>query len=95
MGWQHFGVGVNIYTGACRLLQQHFQIAQVVAGNEDSGIASYTQLNCGDFRIAVGRSVGRIQQCHDFDPIAACCQHQIGQVGCRQAVIQCLSQGLL
>ena len=38
MGRKHLGMGIYVHAGAFGLLQEHFQIPQVVAGDQDTGI---------------------------------------------------------
>ena len=64
MARQHFAVGVDIDTFAFRLLQQQFQIVQVMAGHHDE--RAFFNIGCdfGRHRMAVGFGVGFIQQLH-------------------------------
>ena len=69
VGRQHFSVGVDIHPRALRLLQKHFQIPQVVAGNKDAGIWPDPKLHLGNLGIPKGRGIGLVQQGHGLHPL--------------------------
>ena len=52
MGGQHLAVGIHIHTSAFGLLQKLFQIGQVVAGNQNGGIFTDTDIDLSNFRIS-------------------------------------------
>ena len=58
-------MGVHIHAGALRLFQQHFQIPQVVAGDQNARVFPCTDIDLGDLGIAVGLGVGLVQKGQD------------------------------
>ena len=60
VGRKHFRVGIHIHPGAFCLLQKHFQIPQVMAGNQNTGVCSNADINGCDFRISVRFRIGLI-----------------------------------
>ena len=95
MGRQHFRMGVYIHAGAFGLIQQHFQVFQVMAGNQDARILPYADVHGGDFRIAVSGGVGLVQQSHALYAVFPGFQSQSHQVIHALAVVQGGSQCLL
>ena len=95
VGRQHFRVGVYIHAGALGLIQQHFQVLQVMAGNQDTRVIAYADIHGGDFRIAVSTGVGTIQQGHALYAVFTGFQGQGNQIIHGQAVIQGSGQGAL
>ena len=79
---KHFRMRVNINTRIFRLLQQLFQIAQIMTGNQDSRTRSDTRFHRCDPRCSISSGIGRIQQSHRFDGNSATLQHQSGQLIC-------------
>ena len=61
MGRQHFGMGIDIHATVLTLFQQHFQITQVVTGNQNTGACANTNVDFSDLRVAVRGSVCSVQ----------------------------------
>ena len=93
LGGQHLGVGIYIHALTSGLLQQHLQILQVVAGDQDAGPVSHANVYTGDLGVAVGGGIGLIQQRHALHPGRAGIQHQLYQIGDAQAVVHGFRQG--
>ncbi|MPN61416.1 hypothetical protein SDC9_209153 [bioreactor metagenome] len=93
MGGQHLGVGIHIHALAPGLLQQHFQVFQVMAGDQDAGPVPHADIHPGDLGVAVGGGIGLIQQRHALHPRRAGIQHQLYQIGDAQAVVHGFRQG--
>ncbi|KAF5031617.1 hypothetical protein DSECCO2_625860 [anaerobic digester metagenome] len=66
MSRQHFAVCVHIDAGSFSLLEQVFEVAQVVATDKDSRIVTGSNVHLSDFRIAIGARVGFVEQRHCF-----------------------------
>lgn len=64
VGREHLGMGINIHAGSLCLLQQHFQIPQVVTGNQNTGICPNANIYLRNFGISIGFRVGLVQQSH-------------------------------
>ena len=88
-------MGIDIYTGSLRLLQQELQIPQVMAGNKDAGTAACTDIYPCDLRISIGFCVGFIQQSHSLYPIFSGLQGEGSQFLRREGIVQGSSQGTL
>ena len=58
VGGKHLGMSINIYAGSLCLLQQHFQIPQVVARYQNAGIFPNANIYLCDFRIPISICVG-------------------------------------
>jgi len=85
---QHFGMCINIDSGSLGLAQKHFQIAQVMAGNKNTGPCSDANADARDFRISVGFGVSLVQQRHASHPVFAGFEREGNQLVRGQAVIQ-------
>ena len=81
-------MGIHIHSGSLRLFQQHFQIPQVVAGNQDTGIFPDADIHPCDLRISVGFRVGPVQQSHAGDAVLSGFHRQGDQLLHTEAVIQ-------
>ena len=53
---------VDIHIHACSfcLLQKHFQVPQVMTGNQNARIFSYTDIHCCDLWISISPGIGSI-----------------------------------
>ncbi|MPM24074.1 hypothetical protein SDC9_70555 [bioreactor metagenome] len=78
VGGQHLTVGVNVHAFPSRLLQQHLEVVQVVAGHHNKGALLDFERYDGRNRIAVGFGVGRVQNGHALE-VDAAELHQKGQ----------------
>ncbi len=61
---QHLRVGVDVHSGSLGLLQEHLQVPQVVAGDQDARVLPHADVDPGDLRVSVGGGVGLVQQGH-------------------------------
>ena len=95
MGRKHFRVSVHIYAGALCLFQQHFQIPQIMAGNQNSRIFVHANLDLCNFRISVGLRIGFVQKRHALYSVFAGFQSEIYQVICSHGIVQCGGQSPL
>ena len=95
VGGQHFGVGVHVHARTFGLLEQHLQVAQIVAGNQDAGVGAHANVDLGDLGISVGAGVGGIQQSHNAYALVAGFKGQGHEIGHRKAVVQGLGQSFL
>lgn len=64
MGGQHFAMRIYIHPAIFGLLQQFFQIVQVVAAYQDTGACPYPDIHTGDFRMAITRRIRLVEQSH-------------------------------
>jgi len=95
VGGQHFGVGVHVHARTFGLLEQHLQVAQIVAGNQDAGVGAHANVDLGDLGIAVGTGVGGIKQSHNAYALVAGFKGQGHEIGHGKAVVQGLGQSFL
>ena len=95
MSGKHLGMGINIHTSSLCLLQQHFQISQVVTGNQNTGIFSNANVYLCDLGISIGFRVGLVQQSHTGYTMFSGFHCQGDQVLHVEIIIQCSSQRLL
>ncbi len=92
---QHLGVGVDIHTGSLRLLQQHLQILQVMAGDQDAGVCSDADVYLRDLGVAIGLGVCLVEEGHALHAVLAGLQGKGSEVICTQGVIECCCKGAL
>ncbi len=64
MSGQHFAVGIDVDPLAFGLLEQDFQVFQVVAGNQNSLALPGPQRHLGRRRMTINASVAGIEQLH-------------------------------
>ena len=95
MSRQHFGMGVYIHASALGLIQQHFQVFQVVTGDQDARVLAHADVHSGNFRVAVSRGVGFVQQSHALYAVFTGFQSQGNQVVHGFGIIQGSSQSAL
>ena len=81
-------MGIYIHAGSLCLLKKHFQVPQVMAGNQDSGACSHTDIDFGDLRISKGLCICLVQQGHAGHAVPAGLQSQGYQVISGKGVIQ-------
>ena len=86
---------IDIDALPCRLLQKHFQITQVMAGNENARIVADAQFDFRYLRISVGGRVRLVQQCHAVHTVFTSLQDQRRQCIRIKRIIKCLGQGRL
>ena len=67
VGRQHLAVGINVDARTICLLEQFFHILQIMAGDKNPRFCAHADIHFGDFRVAVGRGMGLIQQGHGVD----------------------------
>ena len=73
---QHFRVCIHVYSCTFCLFQQHFQISQVVTGNQNTRIFPYTQRNLCHLWIAISSCICFIQHCHSVYAVFTCFHSQ-------------------
>ncbi len=95
MSRQHFGMRVNIDASVHSLLQQHFEIAQIVAGDEDTWAGADTESDGGDLRIAVSGSVRLIEHSHSLHTERTGLKCKCGQLLSGERIIECCGKGAL
>lgn len=95
MGREHLGVGVDVHAGALGLLEQHLQVPQIVAGDQDAGVLTHTDRDLGDLRVAVGGGVGLVQQRHALHAVFAGLHGQDDQILRSEGIVQRGGQGPL
>ena len=88
-------MGVYIHAGAFGLIQQHFQVFQVMAGDQDARVLPDADVHSGDFRVAVSGGIGFVQESHALYAVFPGFQSQSHQVIHALAVVQSGSQGPL
>ncbi len=64
IGRQHFAVGVDIDACTVGLLQELFQVFQIVAGNKNARVPAHADVHLRDFGFAVGFGIGLVEQGH-------------------------------
>ncbi|GFI37989.1 hypothetical protein IMSAGC015_02178 [Lachnospiraceae bacterium] len=92
VGREHLGMGINIHAGSRCLLQQHFQIPQVVTGNQNTGICPNANIYLRNFGISIGFRVGLVQQSHTGYAVFSGFHCQSNQFFYAEIVIQCSCQ---
>ena len=87
-------MGINIHAGSLCLLQQHFQIPQVVTGNQNTGICPNANIYLRNFGISIGFRVGLVQHSHALEVHFTHFQNdcQSNQFFYAEIVIQCSCQ---
>jgi len=60
-------MGVHVDARAFRLLQELFEVLEVVARDEDARVGPNADIDAGDLGVAVGGGVGLVQQGHGVD----------------------------
>ncbi len=88
MGRKHLGVRVDIDTRAGRLFEQHLEVLQVVAGDQDARVLPDAEVDLGDLRIPVGLSVGTVKQIHALDAVGARLERKRHQVVDRERIVE-------
>ena len=76
---KHFAVRINVDAHPFRLLQQVFEVVQVVAADQNPRIAPDAQIYFCDHRRTISRRIGFVEQGHSFDARLSCAQHEIYQ----------------
>ncbi len=79
---------IYVHAGARRLLKQHFQIPQVMSGDQNSRIIPDADIYFCDLGISVGVGVCLVQQSHSLHAILTCLQSKRDQVFCRKRVVK-------
>ena len=79
MGRKHFAVSIDVYSRTFRLFQQFFEVFQVMPADKDTRIVAYTDIDFGNFGIAVTACIGSIQLCHGRHPMLTCLQCKLNQ----------------
>ena len=74
---QHLTVGVDVDTGILALLEQLFQVLEVVSGDQDAGASADADVHLGQLGLAVSRGVRLVEQGHDGDGGLACLHHHL------------------
>ena len=92
---QHFGVCVNIDASVRGLLEQHLEVTQIVAGDENARAGADTEIDGGDLRIAVSGSIGLIEQCHSLHAVGAGLERECGQFLCGEGIVERCSESTL
>ena len=95
MRGQHLTVGINVNACPCRLLQEHFKIAQVVAGNQNARILPHAEIDFRNFGIAVSLGIRRVEKRHRVDAPFARFQRQRGQRVRAEGIVKELRQRFL
>ena len=80
---QHFAVCIHVYTRTLGLLQQLFQVFEVVPTDEDTRIVAYADIYLCHFGNAVGFVVSLIEQSHCLYAVFACLEHKSRKLVCR------------
>ncbi len=86
MGGQHLAVRVDVNALAVRLLEQFFQVLEVVAGNEDRLSRHRRDADGRGHGVAVGAGVGGVQQGHHLEVHLAAAKGEAQQFLRRPAV---------
>ena len=92
---EHFAVRINVDAGTRRLLQKHFQIAEIVPGNKDPRIFPHPQLHRRHLRLPVSAGIGSVEKRHAVDAEFSRFQRQRRQRRGVKGIVQELRQGLL
>ena len=88
MRWQHLAVRVDIDARALRLLQEHFEVSEVMAGNQDGRILADAEIDLRDLGVAVMLRVRLVKERHRLNAPLARLERQRRQVVSRKAVIE-------
>lgn len=73
-------MGIDVDAEPFGIFQKFAQIAQVVTGNEDSGIFADTGFHSGDLRVTVCGGIGPVKQFHCADRGPTALEHHGGQL---------------
>ena len=92
---EHLGVRVNIHTRALGLIEQHLEVLQIMAGNQDGRILADADVDLGDLRVAVSTGVCAVEERHTLDTVLTGLKRQRNEIVDREAVIEGLSERLL
>ncbi len=92
---KHLGMSVNIDSGSLCLLEQHLEIPQIMAGNQNARILADADIHAGNLRISVGFCVGLVEQCHSFDAVFSGLKGKSNQIVHGQRIIQGFCKSLL
>ena len=76
VGREHLAVRVDVHAGSLGLDEQLFEVLQVVAADENGGVAPHSDVYFAYLRMAVGGGVGLVQQGHGLDRRLAGFEHQ-------------------
>jgi hypothetical protein len=71
VGGKHLAVGVNIDAFAFGLFEQHFEVLEIVAADEDAGTAAAFNRHFGHFGVPVGAGVGGVKLSHRLHTVLA------------------------
>ena len=85
---QHLAVRVDVDARAFRLLEQHLEVAQIVARDQDARVLAHAEVNLRDFWIAVSLRVRRVEQSHAVDAELARLECESRQLLSRLAVVE-------
>ncbi len=77
---QHLAVGVDVDTGALGLLEQVFDVLEVVTRDEDAGVLAHAYVYPCDFGVAIGLGVGLVEQGHHVDAVFSRLEHGVEQL---------------
>ena len=91
---KHFAVRIDVDAHPFRLLQQVFEIVQVVPADQNPGVAPHAQIYFCDYRRTISRRIGFVEQGHSFDARLSRAQHEIYQRSLIRLRICHDSQGL-
>ena len=64
VGCKHLTVGIDIHSGPLGLFQKHFQVTKIMAGDQDPGVLSHTDVHFRCHGIPVRIGIGLIQRGH-------------------------------
>ncbi len=83
---------VDVDARALRLLEEHLQVAEVMAGDQDPRAVSDADVDLSRLGSSVCVSIGRIEVCHALHAISAALKYQLHKIICAQTVIKCRSK---
>ena len=92
---QHLAMGVDVDPLALGLLQEHIQILEIMAGDQDAFAGDMSERHRGGDRMAVSAGVARIEQLHGPEVYLAALQGEGHQLVKAEILAGQLSHGLM
>ncbi len=92
---QHFAVRIDVDARALRLLEEHLEVVQVVAGDEDGGGLAHAELHLRDLGVAEVLRVRLVECRHALDAPFARLERERRQIFCGERIIEQLRERLL
>ena len=76
VAWEHFAMGVDINARPFSLLEELFEVAQVMPRDENTRTVAHSDIDARDFGITIRSGVGLVEQRHSRNAIFAHAKHE-------------------